>query len=127
MASDRLRIILADAHPLVRSGLRLALATALEFAVVGDTADGSELLALVDRWHPDAVVVDSRLPGGDGLDLTRAIRARHPATAVILLTLHDSAVLRELAAEAGAATVVLKDAGIGPLLAALRAACAPDG
>jgi DNA-binding NarL/FixJ family response regulator len=128
MTSERhIRIVLGEAHAFLRSGLRLALEAEADFAVVGEAADGIELLVLVDRLRPCAVVADHRLPGRDGLTITRDIRARHPGIGVVLLTLHASRVLREAAEQAGAVALVLKDAGSRPLVGAVREACGQPG
>ncbi|MFD6275550.1 response regulator [Streptomyces sp. NPDC060209] len=103
------RLVVVDDDPLVRAGLTLMLGGAGSIDIVGEGADGTEVAALVDRSHPDVVLMDIRMPGMDGLAATEELRRRPGAPEVIVLTTFhaDEQVLRAI--RAGAAGFVLKD------------------
>src|SRR5262249_62208686 len=88
-APDPVRVVIADDHPMFRYGLKAALATADELDIVGEAANGTELLAVVDSTTPDVVLTDLAMPGLDGTAATATILARHPRIAVLLLTLYE--------------------------------------
>ncbi len=102
------RVVLADDHPMFRHGLRAALAAATQLHVVGDAADGEELITLVDQAQPHVVLTDLAMPGLDGATATRRILERHPDIGVLVLTMHedDKAVFGAL--RAGARGYLLK-------------------
>ncbi|KOG89624.1 LuxR family transcriptional regulator [Streptomyces varsoviensis] len=103
------RLLLVDDDPLVRAGLRLMLGGAADLEIVAEASDGGEVLPLVDRYAPDVVLMDIRMPTVDGLAATEALRRRPRSPQVIVLTTFhaDEQVLRAL--RAGAAGFVLKD------------------
>ena len=117
-------MVLADDHPVVRDGLRGMLAAVPGVEVVGEAADGVEAVAVVRATGPDVLLLDLRMPGGDGLD---AIAALH-GDPVRVLVLSTFATGRDVAAalEAGATGYVLKDTPADQLVAALRAAAAGE-
>lgn len=119
--SQRLRILIADDHPIVRSGLGSVLATQPDFDVVGEAANGVEAVALAERLAPDLVLMDLRMPGQDGVGAAAAILAQRPSTRVVVLTTYasDGEVLRAI--EAGAVGYLLKDVPHDELFRALRA------
>lgn len=118
--STRIRVVVVDDQTLVREGLASLLAMAPDLEVVGVAADGREALALVAERSPDVALVDVRMPGMNGVAATRKIRARHPATRVIVLTTFadDEYVFESL--RAGASGYLLKNADPGHLAAAVR-------
>ena len=113
-------VLIVDDDPLVRAGLAMMLGGAPDLRVVGEAGDGSEVLAKVDRYAPDVVLMDIRMPSVDGLAATEALRARRRAPEVIVLTTFDADehVLRAL--RAGAAGFVLKDTPPDEIVAAIR-------
>ncbi len=117
-----IRVAVADDQALVRSGFVVLLGSAADLEVVGEAADGVEAVALVEREHPDVVLMDIRMPEMNGLEATRRI-AGSPATAstrVLILTTfdHDEYVFEAL--RAGASGFLLKDTLPADLLAAIR-------
>lgn len=115
-------ILLIDDHPMVRGGLRAALATEPGWTVVGEAADGMTGLALLARLHPEVLVVDIQMPGLSGLEVLHRVGTVAPATRVIIFSMHsEDAYVREALA-AGAAGYVLKDADATELVQAIRVA-----
>lgn len=116
-----IRILLVDDHPLVREGIRGMLARSADIEVVGQAASGPEGVALAAKLSPDVVLMDLRMPGGDGVAATREIVAAGTARVMVLTTYEsDEDILRAI--EAGAAGYLLKDIAPDALAAAIRAA-----
>ena len=114
------RVVLIDDDPLVRAGLKLMLGGREGVDFVGDGSDGSEAAALVAEHRPDALLMDIRMPGKDGLTATEELMAQKDAPRVVILTTFDSddSVLRALAA--GAAGFLLKDTPPDRMLEAIK-------
>ena len=85
-----IRVLVVDDHPVVRTGVRGMLDSHADFDVVGEACDGEEAIAQVDVLEPDVVLMDLRLPGVDGAEATRRIRAAHPDVQVLVLTTYDT-------------------------------------
>ncbi|MGO4301767.1 response regulator [Leifsonia sp. RAF41] len=119
-----IRIVLADDHPVVREGIRGMLQSYDDIEVVGQAGSGPEAVALVAELHPDLVLMDLRMPGGDGVEATRTIAAAHPSTRVVVLTTYetDQDILRAI--EAGASGYLLKDIAPAELARSVRSAAA---
>ena len=118
-------VLLVDDHPIVRTGLRALLDRQPDVEVVGEAATGEEAVTLAAHLHPDVVLCDLRLGEGmDGVQATAALRAQHPAPAVIILTTfdRDAEILRAI--EAGAAGYLLKDVSPATILQSLKDAAA---
>ena len=115
-------VLLVDDHPVVRTGVRGMLDGEPDIAVVGEAASGAEALTAVRALAPAVVLMDLRMPDGDGVSATERILATAPETRVVVLTTYetDTDILR--AVEAGAAGYLLKDASRVELLHAVRAA-----
>jgi DNA-binding NarL/FixJ family response regulator len=115
------RVLLADDHAIVRSGLRLLLEREPDLTVAGEATDGREAVDWLARAEADVVVMDVGMPGLNGMEATAQIARRHPAVAVVILSMHrdETYVLRSL--RAGARGYVLKEAAEGELIDAIRA------
>jgi DNA-binding NarL/FixJ family response regulator len=118
----RIRLCIADDHPVVRNGLVGMLTSQPDFEVVGEAADGQEAVDLVASSTPDVVLMDLRMPVMDGLAAIRAIRSRPEPPPILVLTTYDADSDIVRAIEAGAAGYLLKDAPPAELYAAVRAA-----
>jgi len=108
-AVDRIRIVIADEHPLFRAGVRAALEREEAFDIVGEAQDGDQLLALTERETPDVMLVDVKLPGVDGLQVTREVKKRLPTTSIVLLTASEEEEELFYAIRYGASAYMLKD------------------
>jgi DNA-binding NarL/FixJ family response regulator len=118
------RVVVADDQAVVREGLVMLLGLLPGVDVVGAAASGDEALALVAEHAPDVALMDLRMPGCDGVEATRRIRAQHPLTEVVVLTTYadDDSIVAAL--QAGARGYLTKDAGRREIAVALRAAAA---
>ena len=104
----KLRILLADDHKIVREGLRLLINSQPDMQVVGEAANGREVLVKARELKPDVVVMDLSMPELNGLQATERLKAEHPKMKVVALTAHeDESYLRQLC-KVGAAGYVLK-------------------
>ena len=107
-AAETITVLLADDHPVVRSGLAALLATLPGITVVAEADNGDEAVREVARHRPDVAVMDLRMPGLGGVEATRRIAADHPATAVLVLTMFQEDALVSEALRAGARGYLLK-------------------
>jgi two-component system response regulator NreC len=124
LATRPLRIVLADDHRLVRSGLRLLLSEEPGMEVVGEAGDADSALRLVGRLAPDVLVLDLNMPGRPGLEAIPEVAALAGPTRVVVLTMQSDRGFASRAMAAGASAFVLKEAADGELKQAIRAAAA---
>lgn len=117
----KIRLLVADDHPVVRAGLRMLLSAQLDMEVVGEAVDGAMAMARALELRPDVVVMDITMEGMSGLAATREIKRRLPETKVLVLTIHDSEEYLRQMLEAGATGYVLKQAADIELAVAIRA------
>jgi DNA-binding NarL/FixJ family response regulator len=115
------RVAIIDDHALVRAGLRTELQNA-GFEIAGEAGDGPEGLALIAEQHPDVAIVDIALPGFDGIELTKRIKAQHGQTRVVILTMHEIEHDVASAIAAGADAYCVKNSATDTIVAAVRAA-----
>ena len=121
--SRKIRLLIADDHPVVRSGLRGMLAGQPDFEVLAEEAqNGVEAVELADHLRPDVVLMDLRRPGMDGAAAITRIQAEHPETRALVLTTYESDADILRAVEAGATGYLLKDAPRQELYEAIRGA-----
>jgi two-component system response regulator DevR len=120
MSEPPLRILLVDDHEVVRDGVKALLQATDDIIVTAEASSVREAVDEADRARPDVVVMDVRLADGSGIEATREIRARHPKTAVIMLTsfADDEALFASIMA--GASGYVLKQVKGGELVRAIR-------
>lgn len=105
-----IRVVLADDHDIVRSGIKALLGMVSDIEVVAEARTGAELVALVDLLVPDVVMTDIAMPGMDGIAAIEEIHGRHPGVMLVVLSMHDSVDMVKRAVAAGAAGYVMKDA-----------------
>ncbi len=116
----KIRILLADDHTIIRSGLRLLLEQQPDFNVVAEAGDGREAVELVLKHHPEVVVLDIGMPQLNGIEATRQIVSQEPRSQVVILSMHadEGYVLRAL--KAGARAYILKNSAEADLIRAVR-------
>jgi DNA-binding NarL/FixJ family response regulator len=115
------RILVADDHEVVRSGLRTILEKQPGFEVVGEAANGQEAVEAAVALRPDVVVLDYAMPVQNGVEATREIRARSPRTEILIFTMHDNEAIVEDVLAAGARGYLLKADANTHLIAAVQA------
>lgn len=121
---NKIRIVLADDHTIVRTGLRVLLERQSNLAVVGEASNGREVIDVVEQELPDVVLMDIAMPLLNGIEATERIVSGWPKTAVIVLSMHsdEAYVLRAL--KAGARGYLLKDSAQADLIQAIEAVTA---
>lgn len=119
-----IRVLTADDHPVVRSGVAALIANEKDIIVIAEASNGEEAVALFARHVPDVVLMDLRMPGMDGVEATRAIVASHPRARIVALTSYegDADIYRVL--DAGACGYLLKDMLGTEVIGAIRTAAA---
>ncbi len=121
-----LRILIADDHPLVRSGLRALLMATDDLEVVGEAATGEEAVTLASSLSPDVIVMDLRMPGMNGIEATRHIVQANPRIRILVVTLFEDDDSVFAALRAGARGYILKDANEIEVVRAIRAVSGGD-
>jgi len=116
-----MRVLIADDHGIVRSGLRLLLERQPDIEVIAEAADGAEARELAIRERPDLAILDVKMPKLTGLQATREIKAQAPEVSVLILSMHDDDRYLAEALKAGASGYVVKTQADADLLAAVRA------
>ncbi len=121
MTDSTIRVLVADDHTIVRSGIRHVLESEPGFSVVAEASTGGEALELASSLHPDVVVLDISMPGESGLRVAAELRRRVPESHILILSMHDNTeyVLESL--RAGAHGYLLKDTAATELRDAIRA------
>jgi DNA-binding NarL/FixJ family response regulator len=116
-------ILLVDDHEVVRIGLKSLLEHSDKFQVVAEAGTAKEAVEMVEKYHPDVVLMDIRLPGASGIEATEQITERWPDVRVVILTSYAEDELLFSAIRAGASGYVLKQIGADGLITAIEAAC----
>ena len=115
-----IKVLIADDHAIVRTGLRAVLKSEPTLELVGEATGGFEAIELVDKTHPDILILDLSMPDLDGIAVTKQIKPLYPDLRILILTVHeDEALLRE-AIKAGTSGYILKRAAEAELIAAIR-------
>ncbi|MEK7423168.1 MAG: response regulator transcription factor [Actinomycetota bacterium] len=122
----KIRVVVADDHQVVRSGLELLLATTADIELVGTAANGAEVLEVVARLQPDVVLMDLSMPDVDGVEATRRMTAAHPASRVLVLTSFSDQTRILDALAAGADGYLLKDSDPDDIAGAIRSVFAGE-
>ena len=117
------RIVAVDDHPIILSGVELLLQHEPDFTWLGSAATPDAAAELVARTRPDAVVLDLRLGGNDGVEMVRRLHALAPASALLCYTMNEESLFGMQSLRAGAAGFLSKQEPLDELLAALRVVC----
>ena len=119
-----LRVLIADDHPIVRSGLRQILEADADLLVVAEASDGQTALDRITALQPDVAVLDLDMPALDGLQVARAVIAQQLPVAIIFLTMHHETALFQAALELGVKGYVLKDSAADEIISGIKAVAA---
>jgi DNA-binding NarL/FixJ family response regulator len=117
---DKIRVVIADDHAVVREGTRTLLEREEDMQVVGEAADGEEAIKRIEELKPDVAILDISMPKLSGIEVTRRIKPRFPSTAILILTAYDNDEYIFALLEAGAAGYLLKDAHGREVVEAVR-------
>ena len=115
-----IRLLLVDDHSILRAGLRMLFAAESDLEIVGEAASGEEALRAVAELQPDVVIMDVAMPGMSGIEATRRIKAAHPSTAVLALTMHEDEQYFFEMLNAGASGYIPKRAAPDDLISAIH-------
>jgi len=126
VSGDLIRVVVADDHAVVRSGLKAVLGTARDIEIVAEAGSGREAIAAVNRFHPDVVLMDLTMADTDGLTATKTISDEGSSTRVLVLTMHTEEEYLVQVLQAGAAGYVVKSAADRELLDAVRTVARGD-
>lgn len=118
--NHKIRILLADDHPVVRKGILSVLSSLKHLEILGEAADGQEAVAKVKELSPDLVLMDVEMPRMSGLEATKLIRKDFPKTKVLILSIHSSKQNVLQIIQSGAQGYVLKDASLAELVRAIE-------
>ena len=118
---NKIRVLLADDHTILRDGIRALLVDQADIEVIGEAEDGLSTVKMVGKLKPDVVIMDIAMPLLNGLEATRQIQRDHPQVKVLILTMHENEEYIRQVLAAGALGYVLKDAAAHDLLGAIRA------
>jgi DNA-binding NarL/FixJ family response regulator len=117
---EKIRILLADDHTLMRSGIRALLEDEPGLTIIGEAEDGRSAVAQACRLEPDVVIMDIAMPLLNGLEATRQIKQQCPHVRVLILSMHENEEYIRQVLEAGAMGYILKDAAARELISAIR-------
>jgi len=120
MAASRIRVLIADDHTIVRSGVRLLLEGEADMEVIGEALTGTAAVEMAQALQPDVILMDIAMPGLDGMEATRQIKQKSPDIGILVLTMHRSDEHFFAMLKAGASGYVLKAAETNELLGAIR-------
>jgi len=120
----KIRILIADDHSIVRQGLRALFQSVPEFSIIGEAANGEELVDLAASLQPDVVIVDISMPAMNGIEATRILKENNSGARILILTIHEEEEYVSQMIRAGADGYVLKDADKDELFMAVRAVAA---
>ena len=126
MDDEVIRVVIADDHAVVRSGLRMLLEAQDDMHVVAEAGDVPTALQVIRAHRPTVAVLDLNMPGGSGLEAIPALRESTPETAIVVLTMQDDPAFARQALQGGALGFVLKEAADEELLDAVKLAAAGD-
>jgi DNA-binding NarL/FixJ family response regulator len=122
--TQHIRLVIADDHPLMRQGLRQVIEVEPNVTIVGEAANGSVALAMIEDLRPDVAILDVDMPHQDGFHVARALLTTNNPVAIIFLTIHSEEQMFHAALDLGAKGYVLKDSAIDDIVTAINEAVA---
>jgi DNA-binding NarL/FixJ family response regulator len=118
--TERIRVMLADDHAVVRAGYKFLLENVQDIEVVAEAASGEDALASYARCSPDVLVIDLTMPGIGGMEAIRRLRGQFPEARILVCTMHENPALVEHALQAGVAGYISKNSSPEALVTAVR-------
>jgi len=118
---DKLKIVIADDHPMIRDGLRNAIERITAWEVVGEAQDGEAAIELINKLDPAIAILDISMPVRNGFEVVRALRQKKVQTSVIFLTMHRDEDFFQQALDLGVRGYVLKDSAVIDVVSAIKA------
>lgn len=118
--NSRVRIVIADDHPIVRQGLRQMIEIEPNFEIVGEAGDGNAAVTMILELQPDVAILDVDMPHQDGFQVARRLISEKSAATIIFLTIHREEAMFHAALDLGAKGYVLKDSAIDEIVAAIN-------
>jgi DNA-binding NarL/FixJ family response regulator len=119
-SAEAKRIVIVDDHPLFRKGLEQLIHSDQNFAICGEAGNAAEAMDVVRRLHPDLAIVDLSLPGANGIELIKNIRAEFPKLTILVLSMHDESLYAVRALRAGAQGYVMKHEAMANVIQAIQ-------
>src|SRR4051794_24952859 len=110
-AKARHSVLLVDDHPMTRYGMARLIEQEPDLAICGEAQDAQQAMAVIKAQKPEVVLVDLTLPGGEGLEFIKDLRALHPGVAALVVSMHDEELYAERALRAGAQGYIMKNEG----------------
>ncbi len=123
---DSIRVVLADDHPIVRTGLRQMIESDVALRIVAEAGEGKSALAAIREHNPDVVVLDIDMPVMDGFAVARALQTETPRPGIVFLTMHSEEELFQAALDLGIKGYVLKESAVTDIAAAIKAVAAGE-
>jgi two-component system response regulator NreC len=117
---DKIRVMLADDHTILRAGLKMMLNAQPDIEAIGEASDGKQAIAQAERLSPDVIIMDITMPECNGIEATRQIKRLLPDVRVLILTMHENEEYLFQTLRAGAAGYMLKEAADTDLISAIR-------
>ena len=124
MMNDKVKIVIADDHPIVRQGLRQMIEATRNLTVVGEASDGETALQLIEAHQPDVAVLDIDMPRIGGFDVVRELERKKIRVKIIFLTMHTEEVIFQTAMDLGVGGYVLKDSATNDIVAGIKSIAA---
>lgn len=126
MTTDLIKVVLADDHAVVRAGVKAVLSSAKDIQVIGEASNGRDAVAMVERLHPDVIVMDLSMGEMDGITATKEMVGKETKTKILILTMHAEDAYLVKVLEAGASGYLVKSAADRELVDAVRAVAHGD-
>lgn len=126
MTNTQISVIIADDHPVFRSGLRTVLEASQGILIAGEASSGTDALALIETVKPAVAVLDIEMPGASGLDVARTVQERGLETAIVVLTMYTDEGIFNRAIDQGVLAYVLKENAASEVIAGIKAAAAGE-
>lgn len=117
---SEIRVLLVDDHPIIRSGIKMLLEQASDIVVVGETDRGDDVVGLVNRLHPDVLLLDMEMPGKSGVDVARELQSTGSAVRILVLSAYDDDEYISSLISNGASGYLTKEEALGTIVEAVR-------